>query len=93
MANEWININDQKPEDGQRVLIAIDKYASMVTVADFVDDHNGVDWTPDIKGELGIGEDDWEYGRYYFHQYMDPWHNYDLDQVFWWAPIPDRLDI
>ena len=69
--NEWINISEQEPEDGQRILIAVDKYAAIVTVADFYYDPEG---------------------QPYFHQPFFPWHMYDLDEVYWWAPIPDRLD-
>lgn len=70
--NEWIDINEQTPEDTQRVLIATDKYASFLAIADF-----------------GIGSD----GEPYFHQPFNPWHFYRINEVFWWAPIPDRLDI
>ena len=70
--NEWIDINEQTPDDSQRVLIATDKYAAILAIADF--------W---------IGDD----GEPYFSQPFSPWHLYGIDQVFWLAPIPDRLDI
>ena len=69
--NEWIDINEQTPDDSQRVLIATDKYASILAIADF--------W---------IGSD----GEPYFYQPFAPWHLYGMDEVFLWAPIPDRLD-
>ena len=70
--NEWIDINEQTPDDGQRVLIATDKYASILAIADFL-----------------FGDD----GEPYFYQPFCPWHFYGMDEVFWWAPIPDRLDL
>lgn len=32
---EWIDINEQTPDDSQRVIIATDKYASILAIADF----------------------------------------------------------
>ena len=70
--NEWIDINEETPDNGQRVLIATDRYAVFLAIADF--------W---------IGSD----GEPYFYQPFYPWHFYHMDEVFWWTPIPDRLDI
>ena len=70
--NEWVNINDETPDNGQRVLIVTDKDAVFLTIADF--------W---------FGDD----GEPYFTEPFYPWHIIGLDKVFWWYPIPDRLDI